>query len=144
MGGESRAGRHKGKGVGAAAGFISSLAYSPMTVRVVAILTNSYSSVGQVIEPDVAAIAFRTDCISSAHRLCTPSVPAHWRRHGRFQMPPDFYTPNSCSTFRTAATISRRTSPNGSTNIVYPAAVTISLIGRSGPSWSLCGTPAAP
>ena len=115
---------HKGKGVGGRSpGFISSLAYFPDDGggTCVAILTNSYSSVGQVIEPDVAAIAFGQPASPPRIAYVRPRPGALAPFAGRFQMPPDFYTPNLVLDFQDRGDYLEATSPNGSTNIIYPA-----------------------
>jgi D-alanyl-D-alanine carboxypeptidase len=113
---------HKSKGVnGRSPGFISSVEYFLDDGTCVAILTNSYSSVGQVIAPDVTAIALGQPAVPPRIAYVAPRPGSLAPFTGQFQMPADFYTPNLVLTLQDRGGYLEATTPNGSTNIIYPA-----------------------
>lgn len=83
---------HKGKGSGGRSpGFIVNLEYFPDTGTCVAILTNSYSSVGQVIAADISTIALGGTATPPPVGYARPRPGQLTPFAGRFQMPPDYY-----------------------------------------------------
>jgi CubicO group peptidase (beta-lactamase class C family) len=110
------------KGVGGRSpGFISSLDYFPDDGTCVAILTNSYSSVGQVIAPDITAIVLGHAATPPPIAYARPRPGQLAEFTGRFQMPENYYAPNATLTLRDRGGYLEAHWSNGATTIIYPA-----------------------
>lgn len=110
------------KGVGGRSpGFISSLEYYPDDETCIAILTNSYSSVGQVIAPDISAIVFGHPASPPPIAYIRPDPGRLDEFTGQFQMPDNYYAPGATLTLKDRRDFLEASWSNGATTIVYPA-----------------------
>jgi CubicO group peptidase (beta-lactamase class C family) len=115
-----RAGR-KGRGAGGRSpGFISNLEYYPAAQTCIAILTNSYSSVGQVIARDISTIALGGSATPPQIAYVKPRPGSLAAFTGRYQMPANYYTPNAILTIEDRGDYLIGTWANGGTNVIYP------------------------
>ena len=113
---------HKIKGVGGRSpGFISSLEYSLDDGTCIAILSNSYSSVGQVIAPDVSALVSGQAVSAPRVAYVRPRPGQLAALTGRFQMPDDYFVPGATLTLRDRGDYLEAAWSNGATTIIYPA-----------------------
>lgn len=113
---------HKSKGVGGRSpGFISNVEYFPADGTCIAILTNSYSSVGQVIAPDISAIVFGQPATPPSVAYVRPRPGQLAPFTGRFQMPENYYAPGAILTLHDRGDYLEATWSNASTTIIYPA-----------------------
>ena len=116
-----RSGR-KAKAVGGRSpGFISSVEYFLDDGTCVAILTNSYSSVGQVIAPDISAIALGQAATPPPVAYVRPRPDQLSAFTGRFQMPESYYVPNATLTIQDRGDYLESSWSNGLTTVIYPA-----------------------
>jgi CubicO group peptidase (beta-lactamase class C family) len=91
----------KAKGVGGRSpGFITNLEYFLDDGTCVAILTNSYSSVGQVIAADMSAIALGQSATPPRIAYVRPRPGQLAAFAGRFQMPENYFIPNAALTIQ--------------------------------------------
>jgi D-alanyl-D-alanine carboxypeptidase len=112
----------KAKAVGGRSpGFISNVEYFLEDGTCVAILTNSYSSVGQVIAPDISAIALGQSATPPPVAYVRPSPGQLAAFTGRFQMPANYYVPNATLTIQDRGDYLESSWPIGLTTVIYPA-----------------------
>jgi CubicO group peptidase (beta-lactamase class C family) len=115
-----RAGRKlKGSG-GRSPGFISNLEYFLDDGTCVAILTNSYSSVGQVIAADVSAIAAGQSVAPPPIDYAKPRAGELSAFTGRFQLPDNYYSPGATLEMRDHGDHLEAEWSNGVVGFVYP------------------------
>ena len=117
-----RSGR-KVKAVGGRSpGFIVNVEYFLDDGTCVAILTNSYSSVGQVIAPDVSAIAIGQSATPPRIAYARPAPAAGQLAvlAGRFQFPAEYYQPNAIVTIRDRGAYLELAWPSGDASVIYP------------------------
>ncbi len=81
-------------------GFISDVAYFPGDGTCIAILTNSYSSVAQVIAGDIGAIALGKSATPPAIGSVPPRPGQLAAFTGRYQMPENYYASNASMTIQ--------------------------------------------
>jgi CubicO group peptidase (beta-lactamase class C family) len=113
---------HKVKGVGGRSpGFISNVEYSLDDGTCVAILSNSYSSVAQVIAPDISAIVYGKAAEPGAVGYVQPRAGQLAEFTGRFQMPDNYYAPRAILTVQDRGGYLEATWSTGGTTIIYPA-----------------------
>lgn len=116
-----RAGRRVKASGGRSPGFIVNVEYFLDGGTCVAIVTNSYSSVGQVVAADVSAIAIG--------QAVTPPPIAYVQPHpgelsaftGRFQFPDNYYVPSATLSIRDQGDYLTGDWSAGFTSIIYPA-----------------------
>ena len=111
----------KAKGVGGRSpGFITNLEYFPDDGTCVAILTNSYSSVGQVIAADISALALGHPATPPPIAYVRPRPGQLAAFTGRFQMPENYYIPNAVLTIQDRGDSLEASWSIGLTTIIYP------------------------
>lgn len=116
-----RSGR-KAKAVGGRSpGFITNIEYFLDDGTCVAILTNSYSSVGQVIAPDISAIVLGQSAAPPRVAYVRPGPGQLSAFTGRFQMPETYYAPSATLTIRDRGDYLEASWSTGSTTVIYPA-----------------------
>jgi CubicO group peptidase (beta-lactamase class C family) len=114
-------GGRKVKGVGGRSpGFITSLEYFLDDGTCIAILTNSYSSVGQVIAPDVSTLAAggHVPPPQIAHRIPEPGELASYS--GRYQLPENYFVPGARLTIHNRGAYLEAEWEIGLTSVIYP------------------------
>jgi len=116
-----RAGRKVKGSAGRSPGFISNLEYFLDDGTCIAILTNSYSSVGQAVAGDLSAIAAGQSVTPPPIAYVTPRVGALATFTGRFQLPDSYYVPNATLTLRDQGDFLTGDWGNGVTSVIYPA-----------------------
>jgi len=110
------------RGVGGRSpGFIASLEYFTDDGTCIAILTNSYSSVGQVIAPDISALVVGQPAVPPPVAYVRPRPGVLAAFTGRFQMPDDYFVPGATLTLLDRGDSLEATWSNGATTIIYPA-----------------------
>jgi CubicO group peptidase (beta-lactamase class C family) len=116
-------GGRKVKAVGGRSpGFIVNVEYFLDDGTCVAILTNSYSSVGQVIAPDISAIAIGQSATPPriAYARPAPAPGELAELAGRFQFPAEYYQPNAITTIRDRGNHLELAWPSGDASVIYP------------------------
>ena len=112
---------HKGMGNGGRMrGFISDIEYFPDDDMCVAILTNSYSSVGQVIARDIGAIALGQTATPPKIGYVRPQPGQLAGFAGHFQMPENYFTPNASMMIRDHGDYLEASWSSGGTSVIYP------------------------
>lgn len=112
----------KAKGVGGRSpGFIANLEYFLDDGTCIAILTNTYSSVGQVIAPDISGIVFGQEVTPLPIAYVRPRAGQLAAFTGRFQMPDNYYVSGATLTLEDRSDYLEARWSNGATTIVYPA-----------------------
>jgi CubicO group peptidase (beta-lactamase class C family) len=112
---------HKTMGVGGRSpGFVSSLEYFLEDSTCIAILSNSYSSVAQVIAPDMSAIVFGQPFTSTPIAYVSPRPGELSAFIGRYKMPDDYYVPGATLTLQDRGNYLEANWSNGATTIFYP------------------------
>lgn len=112
----------KVKGVGGRSpGFISSLEYFLDDGTCISILTNSYSSVGQVVAPDISAIVYGEPVAAPTIAYVRPEPGRLAGFTGRFQMPDDYFVPGAVLTLEDRREYLEARWSTGATTIIYPA-----------------------
>ncbi len=105
---------------GRSPGFIVNVEYFLDDGTCAAILTNSYSSVGQVIAPDISAIAIGHDAHPPRVAYARPSAGQLAGLTGRFQFPAEYYVPNAIVTIRDHGDYLEAIWPKGDASVIYP------------------------
>ncbi len=105
---------------GRSPGFIAHLEYFIEDSVCIAILTNSYSSVGQVIAPDIGAIVFDQPVISPRVAFVPPREGELASFVGRYRMPENYYVPGATLVLKDRGQFLEANWSNGATNIIYP------------------------
>ncbi len=118
---EDRFSRKLMRAEGRSPGFVASLEYFPMDSISIAILTNSYSSVAQVIAPDISAIVFGQGVAAPPVAYITPREEELSAFTGKFKMPNDYYLPGATLTLRDSVRYLEAAWNDGSITIIYPA-----------------------
>ncbi len=112
---------HKGIGVGGRLrGFISDLEYFPDDDLCLAILTNSYSSVAQVVSADISAIALGQAATPPKINYLRPQPQELAAFTGQFQMPKNYYAPSASLTIQDRGDYLEATWSFGDTSVIYP------------------------
>lgn len=113
---------HKSKTVGGRSpGFIANVEYFLDDGTCVAILTNSYSSVGQVIAPDISGIVYGQAAAPPPVAYVRPRAGELAAFTGRFQMPENYYAPGAILTLQDRGDYIEARWSNNTTTIIYPA-----------------------
>ena len=111
----------KAKGVGGRSpGFISSVEYFLEDGTCIAILSNSYSSVAQVIAPDVSAIVFGQPVQHGPVAFVRPRPGALAAFTGRYQMPDNYFVSGAILTLQDRSEYLEANWSNGAKTIMYP------------------------
>jgi D-alanyl-D-alanine carboxypeptidase len=111
----------KAKAVGGRSpGFITNLEYFPDDGTCVTILTNSYSSVGQVIAADMSAIAIGKPATPPRIAYVRPRPGELGAFAGRFQMPESYFIPNAALTIQDRGDYLEASWSIGLTTTIYP------------------------
>ncbi len=115
-----RAGRKVKASGGRSPGFIANLEYFLDDGTCVAILTNSYSSVGQVIAADLSAIVAGQSVSARpiAYLRARPGELAAFT--GRFQLPDNYYAPGAVLSIRDHGDYLAADWTSGFTSVIYP------------------------
>ena len=112
----------KAKAVGGRSpGFIANLEYFLDDGTCIAILTNSYSSVGQVIAPDISALALGQQAEPPSIGYLRPRPGQLTEFTGRFQMPANYYLPNALLTLEDRSLYLHAAWEIGLVTVLYPA-----------------------
>jgi hypothetical protein len=105
---------------GRSPGFLSSLEYFLDDSTCIAILSNSYSSVAQVIAPDISAIVFGQPVDPPPIAYVAPRAGELSTFIGRYKMPENYYAPGTVLTLLDRTEYLEANWSNGSTTIIYP------------------------
>jgi len=115
-----RAGR-KVMGVGGRSpGFIANVDYFLDDGTCIAILTNSYSSVGQVIADDLASIVAGRRVTAPPITYARPTRGRLAAYTGRYRLPDDYYDPNATITIRDLGDYLEGEWSSGFASVIYP------------------------
>ena len=95
--------------------------YFPDDGTCVAILTNSYSSVGQVIAEDISAIAIGQPATPPPIDYVRPRPGQLAPFTGRFQMPESYYAPSATLEIQDRGEFLEATWSNGPVTVIYPS-----------------------
>lgn len=116
-----RAGRKVKASGGRSPGFISNVEYFLDDGTCVAILTNSYSSVGQVIAADLSAIVAGQSVAPPPIGYVPPRPGELAAFTGRFQLPDNYYDPGAVLSIRDQGDYLAADWARGFTSVIYPA-----------------------
>lgn len=105
---------------GRSPGFIASVEYSLDDTTCIAILTNSYSSVGQVVAPDISAIVFGQSVTIPTIAYVPPGEGQLAAYAGQYKMPDDYYVPGATLAVVDRGKYLEAQWSNGSMTIIYP------------------------
>jgi len=105
---------------GRSPGFIASLEYFLEDTICVAILTNSYSSVGQAISPDISAMVFDQPVIPPRIAYKSPREGELASFTGQYKMPDNYYVPGASLDLLDKGKYLQAQWSNGATTIIYP------------------------
>jgi hypothetical protein len=106
---------------GRSPGFIANVEYFIDDTICVAILTNSYSSVGQVIAPDISAIVFGQPVTVPTTAYVSPGEGELASFIGQYMMPDDYYIPGATLTLEDRGEYLQAKWSTGAMTIIYPA-----------------------
>jgi len=106
---------------GRSPGFVSSVEYFLEDSTCIAILSNSYSSVAQVIAPDISAMVFGQPINPTPIAYVTPRPGELSAFIGRYKMPENYYVPGAIITLQDRGKYLEANWSNGATTIIYPA-----------------------
>lgn len=106
---------------GRSPGFIASVEYFLEDSVCIAILTNSYSSVGQVIASDISGIVFGQPVTVPPVASVPPRQGELASFVGQYKMPDDYYAPGAVLTLKDQGQYLVASWSTGATTIIYPA-----------------------
>lgn len=118
---EERFGRRLMGVGGRSPGFIANVEYFLEDTVCIAILTNSYSSVGQVIASDISSIVFSQPVTVPRIAYVPPRQGELASFVGQYKMPDNYYAPGAVLTLKDHGQYLVATWSNGATTIIYPA-----------------------
>lgn len=116
-----RGGRKVKASGGRSPGFITNIEYFLDDGTCVAIVTNSYSSVGQVIAADLSAIAAGQGVTPPPIAYVEPRPGELAAFTGRYQLPDNYYLPGATLAIRDQGEYLAGDWSAGSTSVIYPA-----------------------
>jgi len=119
--GSERFGRKIISAGGRSPGFIANVEYFIKDSICITILTNSYSSVGQFIAPDISAIVFGQAFTPPQIAYVPPQKGELADYIGQYKMPDDYYIPGVTLTIFDRGQYLEAKWSNGSKTIIYPA-----------------------
>jgi len=106
---------------GRSPGFITAVQYYPEDETTIIALTNSYSSMAQdPVIGDIAAIVYGQPTKSGPVAPVKPRPGQFAGVAGRYQMPPNYYAPNSVLTLEDRGDYVEARWENGEVNVIYP------------------------
>ncbi len=112
----------KAKSVGGRSpGFIANIEYFLDDGTCITILSNSYSSVAQVIAPDISAIVCGRPAEPGPIAYVRPRAGEFAALIGRYQMPDNYFVPGAILTLHDRRDYIEASWSNGATTIIYPA-----------------------
>ena len=106
---------------GRSPGFIANVEYFLEDSTCIAILTNSYSSVGQVIAPDISAIVFGQHVTVPSIAYVSPRESGLAAYIGQYKMPDNYYVPGATLAMLDRGIYLEANWSNGASTIIYPA-----------------------
>ncbi len=105
---------------GRSPGFIANVEYFLEDTLCIAILTNSYSSVGQVIAPDIGAIVFDQPVVIPKVAYVSPGEGELAPFIGKYKLPDDYYAPGGTLSLQNRVKYLEGHWSNGALTIIYP------------------------
>jgi len=105
---------------GRSPGFIANVEYFIEDSVCIAILTNSYSSVGQVVAPDISAIVFDQPVTTPRVAFVPPRKGELSSFIGQYKMPDNYFVPGATLTLQDRGEYLEAHWSNGATTIIYP------------------------